>query len=302
MTNPRPIEPDVPIRLLDLMPDGCQDLPSCRKMAAGIARRLGGRFIGRDRPEEGQLVVAAIDTTEIDLDGLLARMRTVYKGNALREIRKCRELGYSTHRFQRADHVPDIHEINTSKEARSGGAMKESYLRSIEELGGFPKARAKVAPIECPMHHDTWWGIFQEEPGRRQGDITVDEKLIGYIDLRRVGDLAIYSLIIGHGDYLRQGVMQQLHIDVMEWVLESDSAEVKGIRHLMYAGWYQGGDGLRRWKKKMGFEPCYLVIDGAQRDRLLEEEPARSMIERIGRSTMARVPRSSRIWRRICGR
>lgn len=299
MTGNRPVEPELPVHAVDLNTDGCRGLPGCRRMAANVANRLVPRFIGVDGAADGQLVVATIEVDGLDQDGLLARMRSTSKGAGLRQARKAGKRGYECRPFQRSNFVPDIHAVNTSKSIRSGGEMKPAYLRSVEELGGVPRRFEERPRPECPCHHDTWWGVFEPSPGRRLGEVEVDARLVGYVDFRRIGDFALYSLILGHGDHLDDGIMQALHLEIASWVLAREDPEVRGIRHLMYAGWYQGGDGLRRWKKKMGFEPCYLSIDREQRDGVLEATPAASVVERIGGSSLSRVPLLRRLWRRI---
>ncbi|MDX1454550.1 MAG: hypothetical protein R3217_03755 [Gammaproteobacteria bacterium] len=228
------------------------------------ADRLGGKFIGIGDVIEGQVITACLDLGFESFDDYEKACRKISKGNAIRDAKKADKAGYYVKPFDRRMHIPDIVEINTSKEVRSGGKMKASYRRSIDEMGGAPSKHFETEMPSCPVHYDLWWGIFEKVDGYKQGDVVTNERLLAYIDLRRLGDYGLYSMIIGHGDYLKDGVVNRLHLGVMEWLLEAGNACGEGFKSLMYAGYYQGGDGLRRWKKRFAFEPTYLVASDAK--------------------------------------
>jgi hypothetical protein len=137
--------------------------------------------------------------------------------------------------------------------------MREAYLKTVKQMGGTAKKDIPWELPECPKHYDIWWGAFENVHGHKQGKIQTNQKLIGYIDFRRVGNFAFYSLIMGHGEYLKFGIMYKLHFEIVGWLLGTDSEYTNGIDTLMYAGFNQGGDGLQLWKKKVCFEPCYLT-------------------------------------------
>jgi hypothetical protein len=237
----------------------CCGVRSCRRSVGNAEERLVGRFIGDGEPKEGQVVVAAIDLRGLTYDGYISVVKRRYKGNVVRDARKSDKAGFICRPFERSMHVPDIVAANQSKEERQGKPMKEAYLKSVDEAGGEPKKKVTLQPPECPCHYDLWWGIFKPEPGFKQGHVVTDERLIAYIDFRRIGSLGIYSLILGHGAFLQYGVMYRLHFAVMEHLLERSDETTRGLEMLMYAGFYQGSDGLQLWKKKTAFEPCYFV-------------------------------------------
>lgn len=239
----------------------CVDAPSCRRMIDNVRKRLVGRFIAENEPTDDQIVVAAIDLRDLSYEDYIASVKKRYKGNVVRDARKSDKAGFICRPFPRALFLPDIVEINHSKDERCGKPMREAYLKSLEEMGGPPRKHVELESPDCPVHYDRWWGIFAPEEGYQQGEVTTNEKLLAYIDFRRLGDLAIYSLILGHGDYLKHGVMYRLHFAIMEWLCARESDLTRGVTALMYAGFYQGGHGLQLWKKKTCFEPVMLQLD-----------------------------------------
>ncbi len=178
------------------------------------------------------------------------------KGQRPRMAQRAERNGFYVKRFPWSVFIPDIYEINTSKDIRSGGKMSASYRRTVEELGGPPTVyREPVAP-RCPLIWCQEFGVFRAEPGHRQGEIVVDERLVGYISLTRYGNFAIYGAILGHGDYLAEGVMILLHTKIVRWLIEQRSDPVvAGVRYLFYGGMQSGGAGLFQWKRLAGFRP-----------------------------------------------
>jgi hypothetical protein len=250
--------PRRPVRLTG--GESCAQSSACRRMVERAHERLVGRFIAQEEPTPKQVPAAILMLEDETIDSYFARLKKIYKGNVIRDARKAEKAGLVCHQFPRALHIPDIVDINTSMSHRSGGEMKQSYLRSVDELGGAPTKPLEVEPIRCPEHYDTWWGVFEPSPGYTQGKVTTDERLVAYINQRRIGDFSLYSMIIGHGDYLRLGVMYHLHFQIMRWILARGEPATVGINTLMYAGFFQGGSGLQLWKKKTGFAPANLVL------------------------------------------
>ncbi len=260
--NDERTEQPPPVFVVDLQlgASGCANLPACRKYAVNIYTRLVGKYLGEAEPCADQIINAHIDLRDLSYEDYIAQVKKRYKGNVVRDARRSDKAGFTCRPFVRANHLPDLVEINHSKDERCGKPMRGEYLKTLESMGGPPKKLEPLTDPACPLHYDRWWGVFKPEPGHRQGELVTNERLIAYIDFRRIGELAIYSLILGHGDYLREGIMYRLHFAIMEWVLKRDSDLTRGIQQLMYAGFYQGGEGLQLWKKKTCFEPCHLVV------------------------------------------
>lgn len=199
-----------------------------------------------------------------DFDAWEHAIKPLSGGNRLREKRKAIELGYTVRLFEYAQYVPDIHEINHSKQVRSGGAMRGSYQRSVEEMGGAP---SKPHPVRMPACHHHWglmFGVFRPAAGRKQGEVVVDDQLVGYISLRRVGGVALYSQILGHGDYLHDFVMVLLHHEIIRWLSSERERYARDLDFVMYGGAESGGESLLQWKRRAGFRPMRVVATGAR--------------------------------------
>jgi hypothetical protein len=183
-----------------------------------------------------------------------AHIKTFGSGARLRQKRKAIAKGYVCKPFAWRLFIPDIHDVNHSKAVRSGGAMRGSYLRTIEEMGGAPDREHRVAWPTCPDHWALTFGAFLPELGHRQGSVQVDQRLVAYISLRRCGDVALYSQILGHGDHLDNGVLVLLHHEVIRWISEQlNDGYTRSLRFIMYGGAQNGGESLFRFKRQAGF-------------------------------------------------
>ena len=216
---------------------------------------LIGSYIGWHEPVP---MVSAILPVEGNFDSYLRKCRNRYKGNVIRDARKADKEGFICEEFDWPLYIPDVVEINHSKAVRSGGQMRPAYKRSIEEMGGSPKEYTVPSPPKCWKHWGTSWGIFRPDPFYKQGAVRVDKKLLGYINLLRLGDIVLYSQFLGHGSYLRFGIMYHLHFHIMAMIFYQ-VLHYSGIKYVMYAGWNDGNEGLKLWKKKTCFEPVQLV-------------------------------------------
>ncbi len=187
-----------------------------------------------------------------------ATLRQFGKGSKLRQKRKALKSGFYCKPFAWKLHIPDVHEINYSKTERSGGAMRGSYLRTVDEMGGAPDKKYEVIYPKCMNHWNMTFGTFMPVDGYTQGDFTTDEKLVAYISLRRIGDVILYSQILGHGDHLSSGVQILLHHEVIKWLSENTATYSKELKYVMYGGAQNGGAPLYSWKRQSGFKPCLL--------------------------------------------
>ena len=180
-------------------------------------------------------------------------------GERMRQKKKALAAGYFVKPFAWKLFIPDIHDVNHSKAIRSGGPMRGSYQKSVEEMGGAPQSRLDVVWPKCPYHWGLTFGVFLPLVGHTQGAVTVDEKLVGYISLRRTGELAVYSMILGHADHLDNGVLVLLHHELVKWIGAQKDGLCKGLRYLMYGGQQNGGKGLSQWKRRGGFTPHFVT-------------------------------------------
>lgn len=238
---------------------GCNARKECKDRIKRADERLGERYLSRAEPFEGQVRAAWINVEGVEYKEFFQTIKKMSKG--VQEVRKAERIGVEYKRFDRRTFIPDIVDINTSKEYRAAGRMREAYRKGVEEMGGYPSKYYEPEEAECPLHNDVWWGAFAPSAGHRQGNVVTDEKLVAYINLRSYGDFAFYNLILGHGDYMQYGVVLGLHLAVMECLTAGRDEVGDTMRTIVYAGYFQGSNGLESWKKKAGFAPGYLVLE-----------------------------------------
>lgn len=240
-------------------------VPECGATVQAVKTNLQQYFIVLD-PDFKRTKDLKYRSAVIDLDKFRgyveyeSLVKQSGKGARIRQRNKAARNGFHCKPFHWRLHIPDIHEINTSTDVRSGGVMRGSYLKSVDEMGGAPTRAYSVAKYNCMKHWAQPWGVFEPCLGYMQGNQITNEKLVGYIFLKRFGEFLLYSVILGHYDYLPQGIMILLHHEVMKWVLDSYAPEVEGVKMVMYAGYDQGTEGLRDWKRREGFEPYLITV------------------------------------------
>lgn len=233
-------------------PDFCSHTRSCGLMLGRIAKSLEGRFIMDDPDLEPKTVSALLPLND---EGFSDYYQSPLRADFRTQARKSLRQGFLVEQFNRLLYVPDMYVINTSKPKRSGGVMKPNYRKSIDELGGPPSKYLLPEKVTCSEHYDQWWGVFRPEVGYVSGSVVTNQQLLAYLNLRRVGELLFYNMILGHGDFLKYGIMMHLHLDLMERILSVEAPEFERVTTLMYAGYFQGGEGLIRWKRRAGFTP-----------------------------------------------
>ena len=159
--------------------------------------------------------------------------------------------------------------IDGSAPFRQGYPLPRYRLKTVEERGGYPQS---ITPETPPGQAFTWsrhFGIFRTEPGHRQGQIVTDERLLGYIVLRRCAEFAVYATIFGHAEFLPAGITYKMHFDLVSLILDRRDPRpgaqfdpsLRGLRYLFYAGYLRLQEGLLQWKKKMLFRPGFFEFD-----------------------------------------
>lgn len=149
---------------------------------------------------------------------------------ATKRVRRCLKRGYYATQFPLHEYADAIHEINVSKTHRQGRQMTAAY-RNRKEF-------SPISPSTCDRHALRAWGVFS--PAR---------KLVAYMMLYRAGDLVLVSTIIGHGAYEKDEIMFLLYAIGMEH-------EIGNPGFMVYNTWDSGQDGLREFKRRLGFAPA----------------------------------------------
>ena len=246
-------EEDAPLVLIrpGLGISPCAGGATCHSYFEQMQKSLVGRYIGASGPFEGQIIAARIPVAGATLESLRSRTNQFSR----RAARKAVRGGYEVRAMDPMEHLEGIVEVNHSLEERCGKPMTDAYRRSLEELRNEAEGSIKFASPMCGRHWDLWRGVFARE----------GNGLCGYARLRRNGDYMLYGQWLGHGDHLEHGIMHLLHHDILEWVTDTGSSEVKGLANLVYAAWHSGGAGLQYWKRASGFEPVRLILDPADK-------------------------------------
>jgi hypothetical protein len=141
--------------------------------------------------------------------------------NRRRALRK----GYSFGRINKNDHVEEINAINTSARVRQGHPMEQGYIKFKAQF-----------PVEKNW---LYLGINND-----QGC------LVAYLDIHCVGELAYVGPVLGHAAFLKDGIMYLLFAEAVRLLMDD-----KSIRYFMYDTYFAGLDGLRLFKKRIGFQP-----------------------------------------------
>lgn len=173
----------------------------------------------------------------------------------LPKIRKAERAGYVARPFLIESHVHDVHAIRTSMAVRTAGPVLDYWLLKPEQIATPATGPVPFGWPSCPMHWVIWWGVFLPEPGHRQGEVEVGERLVAYVKLWRQGDIVHYTEIMGHKDHLDAGVVLQVHRAIVRWLIAGEEAAARGARLVLYGALEHGRAGLLTWKKRAGFRP-----------------------------------------------
>ena len=179
-------------------------------------------------------------------------------GNFLRDAKKANRAGYRVQLIEPSNHSPDIVSIHRSLKIRSFGLMFDSFFINIDHLGGLPKQYCTVPEPACQEHWEFSFGVLAERPGYKQGAIQTNQQLLGYARLHRIGNTLFYRDFIGHGEYVADGIMKLLHIEMMQWILDRNNPFTQDVHQLIYGALERGSEGLFNWKKRSLFAP-YLI-------------------------------------------
>jgi len=267
------------------------------------SKGLLGRFIGINShlPIETSSIIKLSDFETFS--DYFTSVKKIARKSAIYPARLAGRKGYFTSPFFQSCYIDDYLDINVSSAKRQGKEMSPSYLRSdsrwenyeIEGTEDVIELNKERYPENAEFFdnfkgtHD--WGLhfgsFFPEEGHKQGNFQTNQMLVGYLYVRRFGDVASYSYIIGHSDHLRNGIMYQMHFDLIELLFNTDNEFFNGIKYIFYSGHYQGENrdgiktwGLRRWKEKLLFKPINLqapIISWEQCDISLLETMANSL-------------------------
>ena len=236
---------------------GCNE--KCLKIVQSAAAGFENYFYQAHRREE-QIEPPRFTPMMIDLETVGDFTEWIYSRPATyrHQYQKSERAGYQFERMHAKNHTADFHEINTSKDVRSGGQIRANLTRSIEELGGLPSAWIDPVLPKCDRHWKQLFGVFAEAADYRQGDLAVGKRLLAYLSVVRFGEYATYTQIMGHADHLAEGVVNFIVQKFLELAKTEPWGTASGLRYVMYGGAQNGGEGLYNFKRRSGMTP-YIV-------------------------------------------
>lgn len=234
--------------------NSCNKSKYCRKRVTNVEERLGPRFFTPTPDGIKQVIPACISISAIsEGKGLNATYRY--------DARKASQNGFWVEEFSKQNFISDIHDINVSAPERSGKPLSESYKKTVEEMGGNPSNFLKLGEVVCPRHWDAWFGVFVEADKRIfDTGLELTKRLVAYSNVRRNGDLIQLNLIMGHADFLKQNVMKLLISQIFTQFATDAEPRFSDALAIFYAGYYQGGAGLQKFKRYCGFAPASLKM------------------------------------------
>lgn len=233
----------------DIGRNGCIADERCKLYKQQMENVLVGKYFFSGESIESKILECAyIDLKFNSFNEYKELVKKVSKGNSIRRANIAQKNGFYSKIIEPSQYIDQIVEINNSKEMRCGKEMTAAYQRTEVEVRNYAKTASEYKKNTCLKHYDLWWGVFAKD------------KLVGYIRLRRNGNYVLFAQILGHGEYLSQNIMYNLHFSILEWLLNRNDQRAQGVRYVIYAAWESGGEGLQRWKRKMGFQPGFFQV------------------------------------------
>ncbi len=180
-------------------------------------------IIARDRNSWGKPCLLKIQNVKI-------YWNDVFDCKTRNMVRKAIRLGIKCVPIDKNKWLEEVYEINKSSLFRQGMIMSDSYRK-------FPKHTDYRK--ECDKHYWVFMGAF------------LKGKLIAYTSLLPCGEILLVSQILGHASYLYTGVMNYILFSSITYMEKTN----KYLKVAQYDFWNSGTNGLRCFKKSMGFIP-----------------------------------------------
>lgn len=169
------------------------------------------------------LGIALIDLREFAGESINYLKTVQRSGHAGPQSRKAAKRGYRLRAIDRNDHIDDIHAIHVSSDERQGRPMDESYL--------VKKTRYDTEPhFEC-------YGVFDAQ-----------DRLVAYCSMGTYGNFVATDQLIGYKN--QDGIMYLLLLTIICRLIEQP-----GIDFFMYDTYLGARQGLRDFKRRVGFRP-----------------------------------------------
>ena len=171
-----------------------------------------------------------------------------------RSVGKARRLGYATSFFPPQCFEAGIAEILGSRLMRSGGLVPYALLprRRPTDDTGLPNGHRPKS--WCRRHWTLHFGVLAQPPaGGGQ------QRLVGFVKIRRSGTLVHALQIMGHGDHMHAGINDLMHAELIVWLIGDPDGLAAGVTHYLYGAIEHAGEGLAQWKLRRGFKPMLIA-------------------------------------------
>lgn len=135
------------------------------------------------------------------------------RGNVRTDWRKAKQHGYFSEELDKIDTETskEIIEIFKSKDSRQGRPINWSYVdlsyRTTYFSDEWPVRNYRH--LVCPDHNMRVWVTKKK-----------DEPIAAFLELITCGNLAIVHVVMGHGDFLKDGIMKYLFMEVIKKCIE----------------------------------------------------------------------------------
>lgn len=181
------------------------------------------RIITRDRNSWGKPCLLSIQKEEVYWKDILdCKTRNM--------VRKSEKANIKCVPIDKNAWLNEVYEINKSSLFRQGRMMSDGYRK-------FPKHTDYRK--ECDKHYWVFMGAF------------LKGKLIAYTSLLPCKDILLVSQILGCPEYFYTGVMNLILFSSVVHMAKTN----KYIKVAQYDFWNSGSNGLRHFKKSLGFIP-----------------------------------------------
>jgi len=180
--------------------------------------------------------------------------------NFWRDAEKAKRAGLFVQPFEMSNHTPDLLAIRRSRKIRAFGPVLEAFTLQLKDLGGAPKQLKVWQPPAATEHWDLYVGVFKTVNHYLQGEITTGQQLLAYARVHRIGNMLRYAELMGHAEFQAQGVMNLLHSQLVNILLQREYPWLCGVEYLSYGALEQGREGLAFWKRKAQFLPYRLQL------------------------------------------
>ena len=234
---------------------GCScEQPLCHHLFATYSGYFDQFFYSTEQtnaPLYSKLTLHAIDlnryATFEDYRAELGRRSSFFVRNA----KQAEKNGFVVREFDPHLNEQAIAEIDRSMRVRSFGPILPRWITRGDDELAFKKLPQNSG--SCRWHWDRFFGVFA--PQENSSNTELSDRLVAYARLQRAGNFVAYEDLIGHKNFMNGGVMKLLHSQIMQWLLDSENPDVKGLEYVVHGSVERGNDGFFFWKKKALFMP-----------------------------------------------